>query len=133
MVLLWVTSGTVENSWTKTLQNLRCQVEVSFIVESFLKGKPKRKHILDTLNSRTSRVIVMQSQGLHLPWIAKFKLLLSIEHFMLNKRRKMNIWIYNLFSTEISEEISVFAPCSQKFDCTSSVWYKLICNKSKSN
>ena len=31
----------VENTWTKTLQNLCCQIEVSFILESFLIGKPR--------------------------------------------------------------------------------------------
>ena len=29
----------VENAWTKTLQNNCCQIEVSFIAESFLIGK----------------------------------------------------------------------------------------------
>ena len=30
----------VKNTWTKALQKLCCQIEVSFIVESFLIGKP---------------------------------------------------------------------------------------------
>ena len=30
-----------ENIWTKTLQNFFSQIEVSFILESFLIGKPK--------------------------------------------------------------------------------------------
>ena len=31
----------VENTWTNTLQNLCCQIEVFFTVESFLKEKPE--------------------------------------------------------------------------------------------
>ena len=30
----------VENNWTETLQNLCCQIELSFLVESFLIEKP---------------------------------------------------------------------------------------------
>ena len=39
LLLLWVTQP-LENTYTKTLQNFFCQIEVSFIVESFLIGKP---------------------------------------------------------------------------------------------
>ena len=31
----------VKNTWTNTLQNLCCQIEVFFFVESFLKEKPE--------------------------------------------------------------------------------------------
>ena len=31
----------VKNAWTKTLHNLCCQIKMSFVVESFLIGKPE--------------------------------------------------------------------------------------------
>ena len=47
------------NTWTKTLQNLCCQIEVSFIVDSFLIGKPWNFQQIHVISLELSNYTVM--------------------------------------------------------------------------
>ena len=65
LLLLWVTQP-LENTYTKTLQNFFCQIEVSFIVESFLIGKPWNFRQIHVRSLELSNYTIMLLSPL--PW-----------------------------------------------------------------